>query len=133
MNKAAVPPTGALTSSLGARLGATLHMKGEITGSEDLMIEGTLEGLVHLDEGKLTIGTMAAVIADIIAGEVIVFGKMKGNVRAGRIEIKRGGSVDGDVTMAQIMIEDGAYFKGSVQIERSAKKEVDKNVLPPAA
>jgi cytoskeletal protein CcmA (bactofilin family) len=128
-----VPPTGALMGSVGARLGATLHVKGEITGSEDLVIEGTLEGLVQLDEGKLTIGTMATVTAGIIAGEVVVYGKVKGNVRAGRIEIKRNGSVDGDLTMAQILIEDGAYFKGSVQIERSAEKEAEKNVFPPAA
>ena len=134
MNKAAVPPTGALMGSVGARLGATLHMKGEITGSEDLVIEGTLEGLVQLDEGKLTIGTMATVTADIIAGEVVVYGKVKGNVRAkGRIEIKRDGSVDGDLTMAQILIEDGAYFRGSVHIERSSEKEADNNIFPPAA
>lgn len=68
--------------------------------------------------------------ADVIAGEVIVYGSVKGNVRAkGKIEIKKDGSVNGDLTTAQIIIEDGAYFKGSIEIEKSAEKEGDKNVL----
>ena len=116
------------------RLGSTLHVKGEISGNEDLYIDGTVEGLVQLDERKLTIGTTANVTADIIAGEVVVYGKVKGKVRAkGRMEIKKDGSVDGDLTTAQIMIEEGAYFKGSIEIERNAEREGDKNVFPPAA
>ena len=72
--------------------------------------------------------------ADIIAGEVIVYGSVNGNVDGkGKIEIKKGGSVIGDLTMAQIVIEDGAHFKGSIEIEKSAEKEADKNVFPPAA
>ena len=121
-------------SSVAARLGAKLHVKGEITGSEDLVNDGTLEGLIQLDERKLTVGTMAKVTADIIAGEVVVYGKVNGKVHAkGRIEIKKDGSVDGDLTTAQIIIEDGACFKGSIQIERSAENKADKNVFPPAA
>ena len=72
-------------------------MKGEISGNEDLHIDGTADGLVQLDERKLTIGTTANVTADIFAGEVVVYGKVKGNVRAkGRIEIKKDASVIGD-------------------------------------
>jgi len=67
--------------------------------------------------------------ADIIAGEVTVYGSVKRNVRGkGKIEIKKDGSVNGDLTTAQIIIEDGAYFKGSIEIEKSAEKEADKNV-----
>jgi cytoskeletal protein CcmA (bactofilin family) len=65
---------------------------------------------------------------------VVVFGSVKGNVRAkDKIEIKKDASVIGDLTMAQIVIEDGAHFKGSIEIERSAEKESDKDVFPPAA
>ena len=118
-------PYPSTTSSGGtARLGASLHVKGEITGHEDLHIDGTVEGLVHLEDRKLTIGASAKVTADIIAREVAVFGNVKGNLRArDRIEIKKDGSVNGDLTTARISIEDGAYFKGSIEIDKSAEKE----------
>ena len=125
--------TGETADRATSRVGASLHVKGEISGNDDLYVDGTVEGLVQLDERKLTVGTMAKVTADIIAGEVVVYGKVKGNVRAKGIEIKKDGSVDGDLTTAQIMIEDGADFKGSIGIERSTEKEADKNVFPPAA
>jgi cytoskeletal protein CcmA (bactofilin family) len=108
----------------GARLGSSLHVKGEISGNEDLLIDGTVEGLITLDERKLTVGASAKVTADIIAREVVVYGTVKGNLRAkDRIEIKKDGSVNGDLTTARIMIEDGAYFKGSVEIDRTSDKE----------
>ncbi len=111
-----------------ARLGSNLNVKGEISGNEDLYIEGTVEGLVQLGERKLTVGATARLTADIIAGEVVVYGYVKGNVRAkDRIEIKKDGSVSGDLTTPQIMIEDGAYFKGAIEIDKSAEKEADKN------
>jgi cytoskeletal protein CcmA (bactofilin family) len=126
------PPTtleGTTRMSKAARLGPSLHVKGEITGSEDLVIEGTLEGTVQLDERKLTIGAAARVTADIVAGEVVVCGNVKGNLCAkNRIEIKKEGSVTGDLTTPQILIEDGAYFKGSIEIDRVRDKEADKNV-----
>jgi cytoskeletal protein CcmA (bactofilin family) len=101
-----------------------LHVKGEISGNEDLLIDGTVEGLITLDERKLTVGASAKVTADIIAREVVVYGTVKGNLRAkDRIEIKKDGSVNGDLTTARIMIEDGAYFKGSVEIDRTSDKE----------
>lgn len=103
-----------------ARLGASLHIKGEITGNEDLQIDGSVEGLVQLEDRKLTVGASARVTADIIAREVIVYGNVKGNLRArDRIEIKKDGSVVGDLTTARIMIEDGAYFKGSIEIDKT--------------
>src|ERR1700724_1988131 len=101
------PAPSASSSSGLARLGASLHVKGEIAGNEDLHIDGTVEGLVQLGERKLTVGTTAKLTADIIAGEVVVYGNVKGNVRAkGRTEIRKDGSVNGDLTTAQIMIED---------------------------
>ena len=124
MSTDAMRPLG-LTADRGtARLGSTLQVKGEISGNIDLLIDGSVEGLVQLDERRLTIGATAKVTADIIAREVVVYGTVKGNLRAkDRIEIKKDGSVDGDLTTAQIMIEDGAYFKGSIEIEKSTEKE----------
>ena len=123
------PYQTAPSSSTGgsARLGASLHVKGEITGNEDLAIDGSVEGLVHLEDRKLTVGASAKLTADIIAREVVVYGNVKGNLRArDRIEIKKDGSVVGDLTTARIMIEDGAYFKGSIEIDKSGDEGADK-------
>jgi cytoskeletal protein CcmA (bactofilin family) len=112
-------------SSTGARLGPSLHVKGEINGNEDLHVDGSIEGLISLEDRKLTVGASAKVSADIVAREIVVFGTVKGNLRArDRIEIKKDGSVIGDLTTARIMIEDGAYFKGSIEIERGEGKEI---------
>jgi cytoskeletal protein CcmA (bactofilin family) len=124
MSTDAMRPLGGTADRGTARLGASLHVKGEISGNEDLVIDGSVEGLVQLDERKLTIGATAKVTADIIAREVVVYGTVKGNLRAkDRIEIKKDGSVNGDLTTARIMIEDGAYFKGSIEIDRSEQKD----------
>jgi cytoskeletal protein CcmA (bactofilin family) len=106
-----------------ARLGASLHVKGEISGNDDLTIDGSVEGQVRLEDRKLTIGSGAKLTADVIAGDVVVYGNLKGSARATRrIEIKKNGSVIGDLTTAQIVIEDGAYFKGSIEIGESGDK-----------
>ncbi len=129
LNKDVMHPTKAIADGATSRLGSSLYLKGEIVGNEDLFIEGRVEGLVQLDERKVMIGATAKLTADIIAGEVIVYGNVKGNVRGkGKIEIKKDGSVSGDLTTAQIIIEDGAYFKGSIEIEKSVDKQADKNV-----
>ena len=114
-----------------SRLGASLLVKGEILGNEDFLIDGSVEGVVQLDEQKLLIiGPTAKVQADIMAGQVIVRGDLKGSVRAkGRIEIRNDGSVIGNLTTPQVFIEEGAWFKGSIEIKKSAEKETDKNVL----
>jgi len=115
-------------------LGSSLQVKGEITGTEDLQIDGAVEGRIHLDERKLTVGTTAKVTADIEARDVVVYGYLKGNVRAkGRIEIKKDGAIIGNLTTAQIMIEDGADFKGSIEIERGAAEQAEMNVASRAA
>lgn len=135
MSTDAMRPMGATSDRAAARLGASLHVKGEITGNEDLQIDGTVEGLVQLDDRKLTVGSTAKVTADIIAREVVVYGTVKGNLRAkDRIEIKKDGSVVGDLTTARIMIEDGAYFKGAIEIDKvSDAKDRDKPAFARAA
>ncbi len=102
-----------------ARIGSGLHVQGEITGNEDLLVDGTVEGHIQLGDRRLTVGPAARVTANVEAREVVVFGNVKGNLRArDRIEIKKDGSVVGDLATARIMIEDGAYFKGSIEINR---------------
>jgi cytoskeletal protein CcmA (bactofilin family) len=114
------PKFPSTTSNGIARLGGSLHIKGEITGNEDLQLDGSVEGLVRLEDYKLTVGASAKVTAQIIAREVLVLGSVTGNLRArDRIEIKKDGSVVGDLTTARIMIEDGAYFKGSIEIDKT--------------
>src|ERR1700674_5255157 len=130
----AMSPLDATADGATGWLGSSLHVKGDITGTEDLLIDGSVEGLIQLDGRKLTVGSKAKVTADINARDVVVYGYVKGNVRAkGRVEIKKDGSVIGNLTTAQIMIEDGADFKGSIEIDRSAAEEAEKNVASRAA
>ena len=129
----AARPAQAIADSVVARLGANLQVKGEISGTEDLSIDGQLEGSIRLEGRRLTIGTTANVVADVTASEVVVSGHLKGNVNAKkRIEIRKDGSVTGDLTTAHIMIEDGAYFKGSIEIERSVEATPGKGASSPA-
>src|SRR5258707_1503045 len=110
----AVRPVDAMANRETGWLGSSLHVKGDITGSEDLLIDGPVEGLIQLDERKLTVGATAKVTADITARDVVVYGYVKGNVRArGRIEITRNGCVLWNLTTPQSMIEDASDFKVS--------------------
>lgn len=122
----AARPTGCLPSSL--------HVKGDITATEDLLIEGSVEGLIELEERKVTIAPTAKLMADIHARDVVVYGYLKGNVRAkGRIEIKKDGAAIGSLAAPQITIEDGADFKGSLEIDKGPAEEAERNVAARAA
>jgi len=115
---ATVRPSAPISRSL-ACLGASVQIKGQITGEEDLQIDGKVEGPVSLEGRRLTVGRTGQLNSEIVAGEVIVHGTVTGNLRArDRVEIRRDGSVIGDVTAARISIEDGAYFKGRIEIDR---------------
>jgi cytoskeletal protein CcmA (bactofilin family) len=121
----------ATVDRLVSRVGASLYLKGELSGNEDLYLDGMVEGRVQLNDRKLTIATTAKAAADIFAGEVVVCGTVKGNVHAKkRIEIKKEGSVTGNLRTPQILIEDGAYFKGTIEIEFSVDQEANTNVSP---
>ena len=101
-----------------ARLGASLAIKGHITGTEDLRIDGKVDGPVSLRGHELTIGPTAQLNSEIQAGEVVVYGKVVGNVHArDRVDVKTDGSVVGDISTARISIEDGAHFKGRIEID----------------
>ena len=107
----------------GSWLGPTVRVKGDISGNGDLLICGSVEGTIKL-EGRLTIGPLANINAEISARDIVTQGFVKGDVRTtGRIEIKKDGSVIGNLTAAQIIIDDGADFRGSVEIEPTLAKE----------
>ena len=109
---------GGSPSRNGARLGSSLHVKGEITGNEDLEIDGIIDGPISLQGHELTVGPSAQLTSEVHAGEAIVYGKIVGNVFArGRVDIKKDGSIIGDVSSARISIEDGAHFKGRIEID----------------
>ena len=109
---------GSSTSRSSARLGASIQIKGQVTGDEDLQIDGKVDGPISLRGHELIVGSTAQLNSEIHAGEVVVAGKVVGNVHArGRVDIKKDGSVTGDISTARISIEDGAHFKGRIEID----------------
>jgi cytoskeletal protein CcmA (bactofilin family) len=111
-------------------LGPALKIKGQISGHEDLHVECVIEGPISVAGHRLTVGQNAHVKSEIIALEIVVSGEASGNLTAkDRVEIKRVGSVTGNVTTSRIMIEDGAYFKGSVEIVRKPQPDLNLDSL----
>jgi cytoskeletal protein CcmA (bactofilin family) len=120
----AARPTAPTARNL-ACLGSTLEIKGQINGDEDLQVDGKVTGPIQLGGQKLTVGRSGQLNSEISAREIIVYGKVTGNVRArDRVEIKKDGSVIGDITTARISVEDGAYFKGRIEIDRPKSQSV---------
>ena len=137
MSTDAIRPQVMTPASSASRLGASLHIKGDISGKEDLHVDGNVDGLIQLEDCKLTLGPSAKLTGDVAAREVVVYGSVKGNLRGcDRIEIKKDGSVVGDLTTNRIIIEDGAHFKGSIEIARKttdASTDSDKPAYARAA
>ncbi len=118
-----------------ATIGKSLVIKGEVTGSESLYIDGRVEGSINLSGNRVTIGRNGVVAANISAREIVVLGKVRGNLTASdRVDIRSDGSLTGDVVAARISIEDGAFFKGGIDIRKaggavaSKPEEVTKSV-----
>jgi len=106
-----------------ATIGKGLFIKGEITGSESLFIDGKVEGSINLPGNRVTVGRNGQVAASINAREIVVLGKVRGNVSASdRVDIRAEGSLSGDVSAARISIEDGAFFKGGIDIKKPEGK-----------
>jgi cytoskeletal protein CcmA (bactofilin family) len=104
-----------------ARIGKSVTIRGEIKGSEDLIVDGQLEGTVTLSESRLTIGPNANVAADLSARDVLIQGRVHGNVVAsGRVELRAGCSVEGDIRALRLAIEDNAVFRGKVDLTQGA-------------
>jgi cytoskeletal protein CcmA (bactofilin family) len=122
------PPAAAAAARQKAIIGASMHIKGEIRSDEELMVDGEVEGVVE-SGSLLTIGRNGKVRANIRAREVVIFGSVKGNIEAlEKLAIREQGSLVGDIKTAGISIDDGAYFKGSIDISRPEPKVTTKPV-----
>src|SRR5205085_743311 len=105
-----------------ATIGKSLVIKGEVTGSESLYIDGRVEGSINLAGNRVTVGRNGVVAANINAREIVVLGKVRGNLTASdRVDIRSDGSLTGDVVAARISIEDGAFFKGGIDIRKAGQ------------
>jgi cytoskeletal protein CcmA (bactofilin family) len=116
-------------------IGKSVHIRGELTGSEDLYLDGEIEGSVDLRDHALIIGPNGRIKAGITARDLVVHGKVEGNVTAsGRVELRKSCTLIGDVTTQRIVIEDGAFFKGAIDIkEKDAKTETRKPIAAAAS
>jgi len=107
-----------------ASIGRSLTIKGEISGSESLYIDGRIEGTINIPDHRVTVGRNVGLTADVHAREVVIMGKVHGNVICSdRLDIRSEGSVTGDVVVQRISVEDGAILKGSVQVQASNEKK----------
>jgi cytoskeletal protein CcmA (bactofilin family) len=105
-----------------ATIGRSLQIKGEVIGSESLYIDGNVEGAINLPDSRVTVSRDAQVSANITAREVVVFGKVSGNIYASdRVDIRSEGSLTGDVTAQRISVGDGAFFKGGIDISKPSQ------------
>jgi cytoskeletal protein CcmA (bactofilin family) len=110
-----------------AHIGKSVKVKGELSGSEDLYFDGEAEGSIDLHEHTLTIGPNGRIRATLAAREIIIHGRVEGNVCASeKVELKRSCSLAGDVCTKRIVIEDGAFFKGAIDIQKEGKPEFRK-------
>ena len=101
-----------------ASIGQSIRIKGELTGNEDLVIEGRIEGKIHVEEHNLTVGASGHITADVHAKGVVVLGQVVGNITAtDRIEITPTGSVHGDLRAQRVALADGATFRGAINMK----------------
>ena len=113
-------------------IGKSVQIRGELTGSEDLYLDGEIEGTIDLRDHSLIIGPNGKIKASISARDLVVHGKIEGNVTAtGRVELRKSCSLTGDVSTQRIVIEDGAFFKGAIDIKE--KQEQRKTQVSAAA
>ncbi|HET9307389.1 MAG TPA: polymer-forming cytoskeletal protein [Candidatus Sulfotelmatobacter sp.] len=121
---AAAPRPVTTTTADQATIGKSLVIKGEVTGSESLYIDGRVEGSINLSGNRVTVGRNGVVAANINAREIVVLGKVRGNLTASdRVDIRSDGSLTGDVIAARISIEDGAFFKGGIDIRKGGQPQ----------
>jgi cytoskeletal protein CcmA (bactofilin family) len=121
---APVPRPLSTTTADQATIGKSLVIKGEVTGSESLYIDGRVEGSINLSGNRVTVGRNGIVAANINAREIVVLGKVRGNLTASdRVDIRSDGSLTGDVIASRISIEDGAFFKGGIDIRKGGQPQ----------
>jgi cytoskeletal protein CcmA (bactofilin family) len=116
-----------------ATIGRSVVIKGEVTGSESLYIDGRIEGTVTFADNRVTVGRNGVVVANISAREVVIMGKVAGNIECSdRVDIRSEGSLTGDIVSQRISIEDGAMLKGAIQV-KSTEIRGDSKALSAAA
>jgi cytoskeletal protein CcmA (bactofilin family) len=109
-----------------ARIGKSVIIRGEVKGSEDLYVDGRIEGTISLSESRLTVGPNAVLSADLAARDILVLGQVQGNIIAsGRVELRAGCQVNGDVQAQRLAIEDNAVFRGKVDLTQGPSKAAD--------
>jgi cytoskeletal protein CcmA (bactofilin family) len=109
-----------------ARIGKTIVIRGEVKGNEDLVVDGRVEGTVSLSESRLTIGPSANVAADLSAKDILILGKVQGNLLAtGRVELRAGCVVEGDICALRLAVEDNAAFRGKVDLTQAVSVGTD--------
>ena len=122
-NMAAGEPRAAFGRDI-VNIGKSVIIKGELSGSEDLTIEGHVEGKIDLKGNVLTIGPNGKIKAEVFAKSVVVLGEVTGNVTASeKVDIRDNGSVDGDIASPRVAIAEGAHFRGSVDMQRAGAKQ----------
>ena len=110
-----------------AQIGKSVAIKGEVSGSEDLYVDGQVEGSIALKNFNLTVGPNGQVKASVESKVIVVQGKLEGNLQASdRVELRKSAVVTGDITTQRISIEEGAYLKGKVDIQSKAEKAAGK-------
>jgi cytoskeletal protein CcmA (bactofilin family) len=110
-----------------AQIGKSVVIKGELSGSEDLYVDGQVEGSISLKGNSLTVGPNGQVKATVEAKGIVVLGKLEGNIQASdRVELRKSAIVTGDISTQRIAIEEGAYLKGKVDIQGKAEKAAGK-------
>jgi cytoskeletal protein CcmA (bactofilin family) len=113
-----------------AHIGKSVVIKGELSGSEDLFLDGEVEGSIELREQSLTVGPNSRIRANINAKEVVIHGKVDGNISASdRVELRKSAVLVGDIATQRIIIEDGAYFKGGIDISKDQSVRRDQQSL----
>jgi cytoskeletal protein CcmA (bactofilin family) len=106
-----------------ARIGKTIVICGEVKGSEDLIVDGRVEGTVNLSESRLTIGPTATVAANLSAKDILILGQVQGNlVASGRVELRAGCQVEGDIRALRLAVEDNAVFRGKVDLSQAVSR-----------
>lgn len=124
------PSRGPMGSREAAVIGPSIHIDGDVRGEEDLLIEGEVNGTVQLKNNSLTIGPNGKVRADVSANSVYVDGYMEGDLFGSeRVHIRKSAQVHGNVTSPRVSLEDGAKFKGSIEMDPQAAQSASRNTV----
>ncbi len=119
--------------SASASIGKSLQVRGEVRGSEDLIVDGFVEGTITLSGSRLTIGANAKVNANVAARDVIILGQLNGNIAAtGRVELRSGATLVGDIQASRLSIEENSGFSGKVDLIQSSAAAAGQTAAQPA-